>query len=58
MDSAGREQAQPEAKLGPCVIKDDVNDIMAKVLKADIVYWATSIARSDLQSDRCEYKDF
>ena len=28
-------------KLGRCVIKDDVNDIMAKVLKADVVCWAT-----------------
>lgn len=28
-------------KLGRCVIKDDVNDIMAKVLEADVVYWAT-----------------
>ena len=30
-------------KLGRCVIKDDVNDIMAKVLKADVVCWATPI---------------
>ena len=30
-------------KLGRCVIKDDVNDIMAKVLKADVVVWATPI---------------
>ena len=30
-------------KLGRCVIKDDVNDIMAKVLEADVVCWATPI---------------
>ena len=30
-------------KLGRCVIKDDVNDIMAKVLVADVVVWATPI---------------
>ena len=30
-------------KLGRCVISDDVNDIMAKVLKADIICWATPI---------------
>ncbi|MCQ2226259.1 MAG: flavodoxin family protein [Paludibacteraceae bacterium] len=30
-------------KLGKCVIKDDVNDIMAKVLNADVVVWATPI---------------
>ena len=30
-------------KLGHCVINDDVNDIMAKVLKADVVCWATPI---------------
>jgi putative NADPH-quinone reductase len=30
-------------KLGRCVINDDVNDIMAKVLEADIVCWATPI---------------
>ncbi|MCQ2215612.1 MAG: flavodoxin family protein [Bacteroidales bacterium] len=30
-------------KLGRCVIKDDVNDIMAKVLNADVVVWATPI---------------
>ena len=30
-------------KLGACVIKDDVNDIMAKVLEADVVCWATPI---------------
>ena len=30
-------------KLGRCVIKDDVNDIMAKVLQADVVCWATPI---------------
>ena len=28
-------------KLGRCVINDDVNDIMAKVLKADVICWAT-----------------
>ena len=30
-------------KLGRCVIKDDVNDIMAKVLNTDVVCWATPI---------------
>jgi multimeric flavodoxin WrbA len=30
-------------KLGKCVINDDVNDIMAKVLEADVVAWATPI---------------
>ena len=30
-------------KLGHCVINDDVNDIMAQVLKADVVAWATPI---------------
>ena len=30
-------------KLGKCVIEDDVNDIMAKVLEADVVAWATPI---------------
>ena len=30
-------------KLGRCVINDDVNDIMSKVLKADVVAWATPI---------------
>ena len=30
-------------KLGRCVIKDDVNDIMAKVMEADVVCWATPI---------------
>ena len=30
-------------KLGRCIIKDDVNDIMAKVLEADVVAWATPI---------------
>ena len=29
--------------LGRCVIKDDVNDIMDKVLQADVVVWATPI---------------
>ena len=31
------------AKLGRCVINDDVNDIMAKALQADVVCWATPI---------------
>jgi len=30
-------------KLGRCTIKDDVNDIMDKVLQADVVVWATPI---------------
>ena len=30
-------------KLGRCVINDDVNDIMTKVLNADVVAWATPI---------------
>ena len=30
-------------KLGRCVIDDDTDDIMAKVLKADVVCWATPI---------------
>jgi multimeric flavodoxin WrbA len=30
-------------KLGRCVIDDDVNNMMAKVLKADVVAWATPI---------------
>ncbi|MBR6128501.1 MAG: flavodoxin family protein [Bacteroidaceae bacterium] len=30
-------------KLGRCVISDDANDIMAKVLQADVVAWATPI---------------
>ena len=30
-------------KLGRCVINDDVNSIMAKVLQADVVAWATPI---------------
>lgn len=30
-------------KLGRCVINDDVNDIMAKVLNADVICWATPI---------------
>ena len=30
-------------KLGRCVINDDVNEIMAKVLNADVVVWATPI---------------
>lgn len=30
-------------KLGKCVIDDDANDIMQKVLNADVVVWATPI---------------
>ena len=30
-------------KLGKCVINDDANDIMQKVLNADVVCWATPI---------------
>ena len=30
-------------KLGRCVINDDVNDMMAKVLEADVIAWATPI---------------
>ena len=30
-------------KLGKCVIKDDVNNIMEKVLKSDVVVWTTPI---------------
>lgn len=30
-------------KLGRCVIDDDVNDIMAKVIEADVVVWTTPI---------------
>ncbi|MBU3836950.1 MAG: flavodoxin family protein [Candidatus Phocaeicola faecigallinarum] len=30
-------------KLGKCVINDDVNDIMQKVLNADVIVWATPI---------------
>ena len=30
-------------KLGRCAIQDDVNDIMPKVLGADVVCWATPI---------------
>ena len=30
-------------KLGRCVINDDVNDIMTKVLQADVICWATPI---------------
>ena len=30
-------------KLRRCVINDDVNDIMAKVLQADVICWATPI---------------
>ena len=35
-------------KLGRCVIKDDVNDIIAKVLEADVVCWATPIYYYDM----------
>ena len=42
-DSAEREQSRPKVKLGRCVINDDVNDIMAKVLQADVICWATPI---------------
>lgn len=31
------------AKLGRCVIDDDVNGIMEKVMKADVIVWATPI---------------
>lgn len=30
-------------ELGRCVIKDDVNDIMAKVMDADVIAWATPV---------------
>ena len=30
-------------QLGRCAINDDVNDMMAKVLEADIIAWATPI---------------
>lgn len=30
-------------KLGKCVIKDDANDIMTRVLEADVIVWATPI---------------
>ena len=30
-------------KIGRCVIKDDVNDILSKVLEADVICWATPI---------------
>ena len=30
-------------KLGKCVIKDDVNDIMARVMEAEVIVWATPI---------------
>ena len=30
-------------KLGRCVIQDDVNDIMAKVMESDVICWATPI---------------
>lgn len=31
------------AKLGRCVINDDVNNIMEKVMQADVIVWATPI---------------
>lgn len=31
------------AKLGRCVINDDVNGIMEKVMQADVIVWATPI---------------
>ena len=37
-------------KLGKCVIKDDVNDIMPKVLNADVVCWATNLAADEQQT--------
>ena len=30
-------------KLGKCVIKDDANDIMTRVLETDVIVWATPI---------------
>ncbi len=30
-------------QLGKCVINDDVNDIMARVMEAEVVVWATPI---------------
>ncbi|MBR1468403.1 MAG: flavodoxin family protein [Bacteroidaceae bacterium] len=30
-------------KLGRCIIQDDVNDIMAKVMESDVICWATPI---------------
>ena len=35
-------------KLGRCVINDDVNDIMAKVLQADVICWAPPIYYSEM----------
>ena len=35
-------------KLGRCVIKDDVNDIMQKVLNADVICWATPIYYNEM----------
>ncbi|MBP5612479.1 MAG: flavodoxin family protein [Bacteroidales bacterium] len=35
-------------KLGRCVIDDDVNGIMAKVLASDVVAWATPIYYSEM----------
>ena len=37
------EGAKAAGNLGRCVINDDANDIMAKVLEADVVCWATPI---------------
>lgn len=31
------------AKLGKCIIEDDVNGIMEKVMQADVIVWATPI---------------
>ena len=39
-------------RLGMCVIKDDVNDIMAKVLEADVVCWATPIYYYEMSGQR------
>ena len=37
-------------KIGRCVIKDDVNDIMQKVLEADVICWATPIYYYEMRS--------
>lgn len=34
---------QEQSQAGRCVINDDVNDIMEKVMKADVICWATPI---------------
>ena len=36
------------AKLGRCVIDDDVNGIMEKVMKADVIVWATPIYYNEM----------